>query len=96
MHVGRHDPHDFLLDLDLGSRRVVDSMTIFHRMEPRDLSAAVRFYLEREHWQSAASRYRRVLDEFPDCTIRIFSRDELKQSEMQKRYDKGELAPKIK
>lgn len=23
------------------------------------------FYLEREHWQSAASRYRRVLDEFP-------------------------------
>jgi outer membrane protein assembly factor BamD len=23
------------------------------------------FYLERDHWQSAASRYRRVLDEFP-------------------------------
>lgn len=23
------------------------------------------FYLEREHWQSAASRYRRVLDEYP-------------------------------
>lgn len=29
--------------------RVVDSMTIFHRMEPRDLSAATRFYLDREH-----------------------------------------------
>jgi outer membrane protein assembly factor BamD (BamD/ComL family) len=23
------------------------------------------FYLERDHWQSAAARYRRVLDEFP-------------------------------
>jgi UDP-N-acetylglucosamine 4,6-dehydratase/5-epimerase len=29
----------------------------------------------------------RVLEEFPDCTIRVFSRDELKQSEMQKRFD---------
>jgi DNA polymerase-3 subunit epsilon len=37
------------LDLDLGRRSVVDVMTIFHRMEPRDLSAAVRFYLGREH-----------------------------------------------
>ena len=33
----------------------------------------------------------RVLDEFPDCTIRIFSRDELKQSEMQKRFDGDRL-----
>ena len=33
----------------LDQRRVVDSMTIFHRMEPRDLSAATRFYLGREH-----------------------------------------------
>jgi DNA polymerase-3 subunit epsilon len=37
------------LDLQLDRRRIVDVMTIFHRMEPRDLSAAVRFYLGREH-----------------------------------------------
>jgi DNA polymerase-3 subunit epsilon len=37
------------LDLRLAERRVVDAMTIFHRMERRDLSAAVRFYLGREH-----------------------------------------------
>jgi len=37
------------LDLKLSSRLVVDAMTIFHRKEPRHLSAAVRFYLDREH-----------------------------------------------
>ncbi len=37
------------LDLGLPRRRVVDAMTIFHRREPRHLSAAVRFYLGREH-----------------------------------------------
>jgi DNA polymerase-3 subunit epsilon len=37
------------LDLDVPGRRVVDAMVIFHRREPRDLSAAVRFYLDREH-----------------------------------------------
>jgi DNA polymerase-3 subunit epsilon len=37
------------LDLDLRGRRVVDAMTVFHRKEPRDLQAAVRFYLGREH-----------------------------------------------
>jgi DNA polymerase-3 subunit epsilon len=37
------------LDLELAERRIVDAMTIFHRQEPRDLSAAVRFYLGREH-----------------------------------------------
>jgi len=36
-------------DLGLDKRRIVDAMTIFHRMEPRDLSAATRFYLGREH-----------------------------------------------
>lgn len=36
------------LDLGLDRRRVIDAMTIFHRQEPRDLSAAVRFYLGRE------------------------------------------------
>lgn len=37
------------LDLALAGRRVLDTMTIFHRKEPRDLSAAVRHYLRREH-----------------------------------------------
>ncbi len=37
------------LELGLDRRRIVDMMTIFHRQEPRDLSAAVRFYLGREH-----------------------------------------------
>jgi len=35
-------------DLALASRRVIDAMTVFHRKEPRDLSAAVRFYLGRD------------------------------------------------
>lgn len=30
-------------------RRLIDAQTIFHREEPRDLSAAARFYLGREH-----------------------------------------------
>jgi DNA polymerase-3 subunit epsilon len=30
-------------------RRLIDAQTIFHRQEPRDLSAAARFYLGREH-----------------------------------------------
>ena len=33
----------------LKGRRLIDAQTIFHREEPRDLSAAARFYLEREH-----------------------------------------------
>lgn len=37
------------LRLELAGRRIVDIQTIFHREEPRDLSAAARFYLEREH-----------------------------------------------
>ena len=37
------------LDLALARRKVVDAMTIFHRKEPRDLTAAVRFFLAREH-----------------------------------------------
>lgn len=34
---------------DLADRRVIDMQNIFHREEPRDLSAAARFYLDREH-----------------------------------------------
>jgi DNA polymerase III subunit epsilon len=37
------------LDLALSERRIVDVMTIFHRKEPRDLTAAVRFFLDRDH-----------------------------------------------
>jgi DNA polymerase-3 subunit epsilon len=37
------------LDLGLADRRVLDVMTIFHKKEPRDLRAAVRHYLAREH-----------------------------------------------
>lgn len=37
------------LDLGLASRRILDAMTIFHRREPRDLTAAVRFYLGKDH-----------------------------------------------
>lgn len=37
------------LDLAMKSRRVIDAMTIFHRKEPRNLTAAVRFFLGREH-----------------------------------------------
>jgi len=37
------------LDLALSSRRVVDVMQIFHKKEPRDLTAAVRFFLDRDH-----------------------------------------------
>lgn len=33
----------------LDGRRVIDVQNIFHREEPRDLSAAARFYLGREH-----------------------------------------------
>jgi DNA polymerase-3 subunit epsilon len=36
-------------DLAARGRRVIDVMTIFHRKEPRDLSAAVRFFLARDH-----------------------------------------------
>lgn len=37
------------LEFSLEGRRVVDVQNIFHREEPRDLSAAARFYLGREH-----------------------------------------------
>lgn len=40
---------DCQLDLALAQRRIVDVMTIFHKKEPRDLTAAVRFFLDREH-----------------------------------------------
>jgi DNA polymerase-3 subunit epsilon len=36
-------------DLPLRGRKVVDALTLFHRLEPRDLAAAVRRYCGREH-----------------------------------------------
>jgi len=36
------------ISFDMSTRKVVDVQVIFHREEPRDLSAAVRFYLGRE------------------------------------------------
>ena len=40
------------LDFDHRTRRVIDMQGIFHREEPRDLSAAARFYLAREHQEA--------------------------------------------
>jgi DNA polymerase-3 subunit epsilon len=37
------------LRFDVGGRRIVDIQLIFHREERRDLSAAARYYLGREH-----------------------------------------------
>ena len=37
------------VEFAMEGRRVVDVQNIFHREEPRDLSAAARFYLDREH-----------------------------------------------
>lgn len=37
------------MELDMSERHVVDALTIFHMKEPRDLSAALRFYCGREH-----------------------------------------------
>lgn len=43
------------LGLDLERRKIVDVMTIFHRQHPRDLGAAVRLYLGRDHAQAHAA-----------------------------------------
>lgn len=37
------------LPFSVEGRRLIDAQVIFHRQEPRDLSAAARFYLGREH-----------------------------------------------
>ena len=37
------------VDFDARGRRLIDMQTIFHREEPRDLTAAARFYLDRDH-----------------------------------------------
>ena len=42
-------------DLRLDERKVIDTMTIYHRKERRDLSAAARFYLDRDHASAHAA-----------------------------------------
>jgi len=37
---------------EVQGRRLIDMQTIFHREEPRDLTAAARFYLGREHTEA--------------------------------------------
>ena len=37
------------VEFELGGRAVLDAQQIFHRREPRDLAAAVRFYCGRDH-----------------------------------------------
>ena len=41
---------------DLNDRRLIDAQMIFHREEPRDLSAAARFYLQDEHTDAHGAR----------------------------------------
>jgi DNA polymerase-3 subunit epsilon len=55
-NIKRFDLHMLISELkrcgvefSLSGRRVLDMQTIFHREERRDLSAAARFYLGREH-----------------------------------------------
>ncbi len=40
------------IEFDYKSRRIIDVQGIFHLEEPRDLSAAARFYLGREHQEA--------------------------------------------
>jgi DNA polymerase III subunit epsilon len=40
------------IDFEWRTRRIIDVQAIFHREEPRDLSAAARFYLGREHQEA--------------------------------------------
>jgi DNA polymerase-3 subunit epsilon len=37
---------------EVRGRRLIDMQTIFHREEPRDLTAAARFYLDRDHTEA--------------------------------------------
>ena len=63
------------IEWDHASLRIVDVQRIFHQMEPRDLSAALRFYCGREHEgahdaladvQATADVLLAQLDRYPD------------------------------
>jgi DNA polymerase-3 subunit epsilon len=49
LHMLIHELKRCQVDFSLAGRRVIDVQTIFHREERRDLSAAARHYLGREH-----------------------------------------------
>ena len=49
LHMLIHEFRRCGVEFSLEGRRVLDVQTIFHREERRDLSAAARFYLGREH-----------------------------------------------
>lgn len=51
---------------DLEGRRIVDAQTIFHKREPRDLSAALRFYCDEMDFKDAHSAASDVM-----ATIRV-------------------------
>lgn len=60
----RKEFHRTGTEFDLEGRRIVDAKRIFHRKEPRDLAAAVRFFCNREHAEahSALGDARACLD----------------------------------
>jgi DNA polymerase-3 subunit epsilon len=49
LHMLIHELRRCGVEFSLAGRRILDMQTIFHREERRDLSAAARYYLEREH-----------------------------------------------
>jgi len=49
LHMLIHELRRCGVEFSLSGRRVLDMQTIFHREERRDLSAAARYYLGREH-----------------------------------------------
>jgi DNA polymerase-3 subunit epsilon len=49
LHMLIHELRRCGVEFSLTGRRILDVQTIFHREERRDLSAAARFYLGREH-----------------------------------------------
>jgi DNA polymerase-3 subunit epsilon len=49
LHMLIHELRRCGVELSLADRRILDMQTIFHREERRDLTAAARYYLGREH-----------------------------------------------
>jgi len=49
IHMLIHELKRCQVEFSLAGRRILDMQTIFHREERRDLSAAAKFYLGREH-----------------------------------------------
>jgi DNA polymerase-3 subunit epsilon len=49
LHMLIHEMRRCDVEFSLAGRRILDMQTIFHREERRDLSAAAKFYLGREH-----------------------------------------------